>query len=197
MNSRSKTSWSSSRRAARRRGRPQAQDDHRRHRQSDRRGIGQRRGRKVHRDGQPRRRTAQHGLPRRNSRRRYLRSLAAQDVRRGGVPARCGAGGGNGPHRSGRVDGHTPHVDRILHQTDRRPFVARRHGGQRPQADDPPDQMGNARFPARGPPPGTGDRTPLYYRRTENRRRGDRLDAPSRWRRPTWCAVWRCSATKT
>ena len=40
-------------------------------------------------------------------------------------------------------------------------------------------QTKNARFPARGPAPRNGRRTPLYYRRTENRRRGDRLDAPA------------------
>lgn len=35
--------------------------------------------------------------------------------------------------------------------------MARRHGRQRPETDDPPDQMGDARLPAGRPAPGTGD----------------------------------------
>ena len=58
---------------------------------------------------------------------------------------------------SRRVDGHPADVDRFLHQTHRRPAVARSHGRQRPETDDPPDPVGYAGLPAGGPAPGTGD----------------------------------------
>ena len=169
--------------------RTQAADHHGRHRQGDRRGLGQGWGRQIHRHGQSGRRSAEHGIPRGNPRRRHLRTFAAQDVRRGRICPRSHCRGGCGPHRPGRVDGHPADVDRLLHQTHRRPAVARGHGRQRPEADDPPDPVGNARLPAGGPASRHGRRASFDYRRVEDRRRGDRLDSPAdrRGRRRARC----------
>ena len=122
---------------------------HGRYRQGAGRRIGQGRRGQIDRHGQSGAHAAQHGLPRGHPRRRHLRTVAAQNVRRGGLSARCRTHRRRGLHPAGRRDGYQTHVDRLLHQTLRRTDLARRHGDQRPAPDDPPDQMGRAGLPAR------------------------------------------------
>lgn len=150
--------------------RTQIEDHHGRHRQGNRRRLGQGWGRQVHRHGQPGHRPAEHGFPRRRPRCGHLRTVAAQNVRRGRVHARSRRRGRGGPHRPGRINGRKAHVDRLLHQTHRRAAVARRNGCQRPQTDDSPDPVGDAGLPAHGPPSRHGRRASVDHRRTENRR---------------------------
>lgn len=91
------------------------------------------------------------------------------------LPARSRTGGRAGYHPAGRNDGYENHVDRLLRETSGRPAVARCNGGERLAADDPPDTLGSARFPARGSSSRHGRYSPLDHFGVENRHGRDRF----------------------